>query len=190
MKKIQTHLKYGLFIGIAIIIVDLILHVSNLSYETWAQWIMYIPLLIGLILNAQAYAKANNNFVTYGNVFGSCFKACAIVTLIVIVWSFISLLIFPEAKEKIIELTEKSMTENGKMSDEQIEQSLQMTRKFFIPGMIAIVVFSYMFWGAILSLIAAAIPKNWVTKHLSILTHSHSFSNNNATRFIPHHTTL
>ena len=158
MERKQTHLKYALFTGIAIIIVELILHVAKLSFAPWAQYVMYIPLLIGLILNAQAYAKANNNYVTFGNIFGSCFKACAVVTLIMIVWSVLSIFIFPGMREKGMEIAQKSMTDRG-MSDEQIDTAMQMTNKYFYHFMIGAIVFGFMLWGAILSLIAAAIPK-------------------------------
>ena len=158
MEKVQTHLKYGLYTGIAIIVVGLILHIANLSFEQWAQWVMYIPFAIGLFLNAQAFAKANNHQVTYGNVFGSCFKASAVITLIVLAWGLLSIFIFPEMKEKGMEITQERMAEQG-MSDEQIEQGLEMSKKFFIPFMMGGIVFGYMLMGVVLSLIAAAIPK-------------------------------
>lgn len=158
MERVQTHMKYGLLTGIAMIVLGLILHVTGQSFQTWSQYVTYIPLLAGLILNAQAFAKANNHFVTFGNVFSSGFKACAIVTLIMLAWGVISLYIFPDMREKAMEIAEKSMAQRG-MSDEQIQEALEMTKKFFIPFMMGGILFSTMFYGAILSLIAAAIPK-------------------------------
>lgn len=158
MEKTQTHLKYGLFTGIAIIVVGLILHVTGYDFQKWSQYVMYAPFLVGIILNAQAFAKANNNYVTYGGVFASGFKASAVITLIVVAWSILSLFIFPDMKDKAMEIAEKSMSEKG-MSDEQIQQGLDMTKKYFTAFMIGGIVFGYMFWGAICSLIAAAFPK-------------------------------
>ncbi len=158
-EKIQTHFRYGLFTGIAVVIAALLLHVTGLSMEKWAQYILYIPFLIGLILNAQAFAKANNHRVSYGGVFSSCFKASAIITLITIAWGFLSIYIFPEMQQKSFELAEQSMREQGTMSEEQIEQALEVSKKFFVPFMIGSLLFFNMLLGAIFSLIAAAIPK-------------------------------
>jgi hypothetical protein len=158
MKKVQTHRKYGLFTGLAIVIVGLILYVTGNNFEKWAQYVMYAPFLLGLILNAHAYAKANNNYVSYGNVFGSCFKTAAIVTLIVLAWSFVSIFIFPDMKDKALEMAQKGMLENN-MSDEQIQQALDMTKKYFYPFMMGGIIFGYMLWGAILSAFAAIFPK-------------------------------
>jgi hypothetical protein len=158
MERKQTHLLYGALTGLAVVIVMLSLHVAGLSFEPWAQYVSYIPFLVGLILNAIAYSKANDHFVTYGNVWGSGFKASAIITLVVLAWSFISTLLFPEMHEKAMEMARAKMEERS-MDEEQIEQALNMTKRFFIPFMIAGVVFGYMIAGAIFSAIAAIFPK-------------------------------
>ncbi len=154
----QTHLMYGLVTGIVMIVIYLVLYISGLAFKPGMQYISYIPMLIGLILNANAYAKANDGFVTFGNVFSSCFKACALITILLLVWSFISTFIFPEMMDKGMEMARQSMSDRG-MSDDKIEQSMEWTRKYFKLFMVAGVIFGTMFWGAILSLIAAAIPK-------------------------------
>ena len=158
MIKKQTHLMYGGLTGLAMVIIGLILYVSGMAFEPWAQWVNYIPFLIGLILNAQAYTKANEHYVTYGNVWASGFKASSIVTLVLLAWGIISMLIFPEMRENGMELARDRMA-NENMSDEQIDQALEWSEKVFFPLMIAGILFGTMFFGAILSAIAAAIPK-------------------------------
>jgi hypothetical protein len=158
MERKQTHIMYGFITAVAMIIVNLILYISGVGFEPWAQYVGYIPFLIGLILNGMAYSKANDGLVKFGNVFGSCFKSCAIITLCVLVWSFIAIMIFPEMKEKGMEIARESMAKRG-MSDEKIEQGIEMTKKYFSLFMAMGIVFGYMFYGAIFSLISAAIAK-------------------------------
>ena len=79
MEKKQTHLAYGLIAGIMMVIMALVLHITGLAYKTKGiSMLVYLPLLVLIVLNAIAYSKANNGFVTYGNVFSSCFKASLI----------------------------------------------------------------------------------------------------------------
>lgn len=158
MQKIQTHKMYGLITGLAMVILSLALYVSGLGFKPWAQYLTYVVMLIGLIMNAQAYAKANDHYVTYGNVWGSCFKACSLITIVVLAGSLLMFFVFPEMKEKGMEIARESMEKKG-MAEEQIDQGLAMTEKFFMPFMIGGIIFMTMFYGAILSLIAAAIPK-------------------------------
>ena len=155
----SIHLTYGLVIALAMIVVNVILYVTGLAFKPGMQYISEIPFLVGLILNAQAFSKANDGYVTFGQVFSSCFKASAIITLILLVWGFISSAIFPEMQEKALEMARENMEKQGKMSDEQIQTALDMTQKYFKLFMVAGVVFGTMFFGAIFSLIAAATAK-------------------------------
>ena len=155
----QTHKAYGLITGLAIIIVSMILYVADLGFSSWGRYVGYIPFIIGLILNAQAFSKQNDHYVKFGQVFSSCFKACAIITLVVLAWIIASTYIFPDIVEKGLEEARKQMEQNPEMTQEQINAGLAMTKKFFVPFMIAGVLLSYMIIGAIFSLIAAAVPK-------------------------------
>lgn len=154
----QTHIMYALVTGIVMIILGVILYIAGVAFKPGMQYVSYIPFLIGIILNAIAFSKANDGFVTFGNVFSSCFKACAVITLMSLVWAFIAMMIFPDMMEKGMEIARQKMSEQG-MSDEKMEQAMEWTRKYFKAFMTAGIVFGYMFWGALFSLIAAAIAK-------------------------------
>ncbi len=154
----QTHKAYGLVAGIGMIILGLIFHLTDLSYNSWVQYVTMLPLLIAIILNANAYSKANDTNVTFGNVFSSGFKASAITALIMVAWTLISLQIFPEIKDKGIEMATQNMEERG-MSEEQIQQGLEMTQKFFMVFAIGGMLFMTLFYGAIFSLIGAVVAK-------------------------------
>lgn len=158
MEKKQTHIIYGLITALTMIALNLIVYLADLDDPTWTQWISYTIFLIGVLVNAFAFAKANDNYVTFGNVFSSGFKASAIITLISIAWLFIFMWLFPEMKEKGLEIARKSM-EKKHMDEEQIDQALEMTKKYYNAFMVGGVVFGYMFFGALSSLIGAAIVK-------------------------------
>lgn len=151
-------MMYGFITALAIIIVNLILYITGNAFRSWSQYISYIPFLLGIILNANAFSKANDNFVSFGNVFRSCFKASAIITLCVLAWSFISLAIFPDIVEKAMEMAREGMVKRG-MSDEQIEKGMGFMAKSFKLFMAMGVIFWEMLMGAIFSLIGAAVAK-------------------------------
>lgn len=158
MERVQTHKTYALITALIMIVVGTALYFAKLSHESWASWLVYIPFLGGLILNAQAYSKANQGYITYGQAFSSCFKATAIVTLIMLAWTILSVYIFPDMKEQAFEQAQQQMEAQGQ-SEEAMEMTLNMTRKYFTLFLVLGVLFAYMFFGAIFSLIAAATAK-------------------------------
>ena len=156
MKKKDTFPMYALLAGLLMIIASVTIYVTNSMFVKGLQYVPYLLLLLALILNARAYSKANDGFVTFGNVFGSGFKLTAIVTAIMIIWCFASLYIFPEMKDKIMENTQKEMAKQQKMTDEQMEMALNVTKKYWTYFLVGGTLFMTFFIGTIFSLIAAA----------------------------------
>lgn len=159
MKKVQTHLKYGGLTGLAMVIVSLLVYILDKDMDSSMGFLIYIPFIVGIIMNATAYSKANAHDITFGNAYGSCFKASCIIALVMVAYSVLSIFIFPEMKEKGMEIAYQKMSENEAMTDEQIDQWMDGMSKYYIPMTIGAIMFSMIFWGAILSLLGAAIAK-------------------------------
>lgn len=158
MKLKQTHLTYGLVTGLIMVVFGLVLHFTDLTFKPGMNWVPYIPFLVGIILNAIAFSKANDEYVTFGNVLSSGVKMSLIITVISIIWAFAAMAVFPGMAEKGMEIARQSMEEKG-MPDEQIEQGLEMSRKYFGIWMVLGISVGYMFFGTIFSLIGGAVAK-------------------------------
>lgn len=153
---------YGFITGLIMIVIRAAMVTTKMNLDPKMQWIgsiAYVVFLIGLLMNASAFSKANNLDVTFGQAFSSCFKASAIVALVVTAWSLLSLVIFPNLERDMLEMTHQELIKQGKLSEEQIETAMGWTKKLFKVSTIAGVVFLTMFVGALFSLIAAAVAK-------------------------------
>jgi hypothetical protein len=166
-KKKQTHIVYGFITGLAMIIVSAIIEVAKLGDNAALQWLSMVIMLIGLILNAQAYSKANDADITFGNAFGSCFKATAIIALLMIAWGFIVFSVFPGMEARMLEKAQEQMSK-GNVSEEQADKAMEMTRKYFKVFAVAGALFGTLLQGAICSLIAAAIAKKKPRQQLTM----------------------
>jgi hypothetical protein len=76
-----------------------------------------------------------------------------------IIYVIIFIYLFPDVKEKGMEAARKSMQERGNLSPEQINQSMEFTKKFFMVFIIAGTLIGYLIFGAIASLVGAAVTK-------------------------------
>jgi len=156
MKKKQTHLMYGALTGVAMIITGVILYVTGVAFVKGVSYVTYIPFLLLLILNARAYSKANDGFVTFANIYGSCFKASLIAMVIMTVWAMAQGYVFPDMKTKALEMARTEAAKNPKMTDEMLDTSMNMMNKYWAVFMVGGTIFMTTLLGAILSLIAAA----------------------------------
>ena len=158
-KKPISHFVAGLIIAAILVIYSIILNFLDLSQNKGLGWLSYIILVGGLAFFVNLYGKAKDHQVTFGNLFSYGFKATAITTLIMVVFIVIFFMVFPEFKEKIMDAAREGMEKNDKMTDDQIDQGMQMFERNFILFSTGGVLFMYLILGAIGSLIGAAITK-------------------------------
>ena len=159
-KKSITHFAAGLVIAAILIIYSLALTFMDLTANRSLSLVSTLFLLLGIVFFILQFGKSVNHTATFGELFSFGFKATAIATLIVIAFQVLFFLIFPEYKEKIFEMSrEQMLKQNAQLSDAQMDQALDITKKFFWPFLIGGALFINMIVGAIASLIGASITK-------------------------------
>ncbi len=159
-KKIMTHVTKGLLVSFILILIGIAGYFTNLSEQSWFSWASNGILFIAVIWGCIYYANQNNGQVTFGNVFTHGFKMSVVIALILIVYIILAMtLIFPEMKDKALEMARQRMEDRGNLSDSQIEQGIEFTKKFFIPLAVGATLLGTLIFGAIASLIGAAIAK-------------------------------
>lgn len=159
-KQITSHIIKGAILGGISILFSIIIYVFNLYTTQWLSWLSYAILIGGIIYGNVLFANQNNNNVTFGNIFAHGFKTTAVVIVISVVYTLLSLkVLFPDMIDKIVDMSRVEMEKNPQMTDEIIEQAISMTRKFFIPFAIGGIILGLGFFGAIGSLIGAAVAK-------------------------------
>jgi len=161
MKNENTHIAYGLVTGIVLVIISLTLHLTGAIYSDktrWVAWMADVPFLVGIILNGMAFAKAKENYVTFGNIYWSCFRMSIIVALLMVFWAIIELIFMPEIKEKAMQMAAETLQKKN-LPEDQVETGMAMGKKFYAIGLLIGTIFGTLLTGAVCSLIGALIPK-------------------------------
>ncbi len=158
-KKITSHIVKGFIIALILIIFGLIIYFTGLYENKSLQYIQYAILIAGIIWSCTSYASQLNGNVTFGNIFAHGFKTTAVIIVLICIWTFVSLkFLFPEMTDKIISEARKGMEEKN-MSDADIDRALTLTRDYFMPFAIGGIILMFCLFGAVASLIGAAVAK-------------------------------
>jgi hypothetical protein len=159
---LKSSIYWGVILGIVLIIYSLLLYFVDLSLEKWVSWVSYLIFLGGIILATVNYRNTElGGSITYGQALGFGTMVVLWASILSAIYTFVFMqFIDPGFAEKILQMTEKQLTEKGGMTDEQIEMTLDFQRKFMKPWLIAIVsVPSSVFFGFILSLFTSIFIK-------------------------------
>lgn len=158
-QKPISHIAAGLILAGILVVISTILNFMNLSESPGASLLQPVIILVGLFFVIRAYGKANNYNQTFGNLFAYGFKTTAVFTIVSIVFTVLFLLLFPDLKEKSFEIARQRLEDNPSVSEEQIDQSIEIARKFFWVGVVGGSMIFMIILGAIGSLIGAAATK-------------------------------
>jgi hypothetical protein len=155
-------IKFGIIGGLVGILVSVTLFIANLQFESWARWISTLVLFGAVIAGIKTIAQVNQGKIIS---FGALFKGGMLITLIIAVISIAYFFIYLNFIEtdftgKVLDISRTQMAEKG-LGEEQIEKAINISRKFVSPGIMALFALTgTFFFGAIASLIGAAIYKN------------------------------
>jgi hypothetical protein len=158
--KVTTPLTKGLIISLIVIVIDIIASFAGFRFETWYTWVPTLIFCAAIIWACINYANQMNNAVTFGNVFAHGFKTTAVVTCILIVYTLLSLyLLFPDTKEVALEKARQQMEKNPEVSEEMIDQAMEMTNRLFVPFAIGGALIGNLISGALASVLGAAFAR-------------------------------
>ena len=150
---------YGLLTAIGLILLTLVIYFADLMEVKWVNWIGYLVLVAGVALGTKAYRdEVRGGFISYGSALGFGTLSMFFAALISAVFTYLFyVLIAPDALEKLKVMAEiRALETNPNLTD----QELDMVMRFVSPTLMAITtVFSYTFFGFVISLITSAILK-------------------------------
>ena len=159
-KKVTKPWVKGLIISLILIVCSLATYFAGLTQNAALRWVPLVILLAGVIISCTSYANDMNGNVTFGNVFAHGFKVTAATAVIMIVYTVLALkVLFPDMMTQAMDEARKNMDARGNMTEDQINQGLEITRKFFMPIAIGAIIFIYAICGAIGGLIGAGVAK-------------------------------
>src|ERR1035437_9318741 len=158
-QKVTSTTIKGLIIGLVMIVISVGNYFITADPDNPVKYIIYAIFIGGIIFSIYQYGKEIGNNATFGNYFSHGFKISALITLLMIAFIIVFMLAFPEFKEKILDLIRKSMQSQKNVTSDQIDKVIEFYKKGFWLIMIGGALLSYLFMGAIASLIGAAITK-------------------------------
>jgi hypothetical protein len=150
---------YGLLTAIGLILLTLIIYFADLLEAKWVSWVGYLILIAGVVIGTRAYRdEVRGGFINYGTALGFGTLSMFFAALIASVFTYLFyVFIAPDALAKMKILAEvRALEANPNLTD----QELDMILRFISPTLMAITtVFSYTFFGFVISLITSAFLK-------------------------------
>lgn len=152
-------LKWGAIAGITTIIYQTVLFTTGLNRNQSLSYVTLVFTVGGLYLALAQYKRENGGYLSIGEGVGLGVLAATVMGLLSSTFTVIYMTyIDPSIMQQGIDIARQQMEDQGNMTDDQIDQAMEISQKFATPGFLFLVgVIWSALSGAILSLIIAAI---------------------------------
>ena len=153
-------LKWGLFLGVALIIYSLFLYLTDNVGNSKLGWVSFALSIVGLVLAMRDYRTLNGGFMTYGEGLTIGTLTAGVSGLLSSLFSvFYTTVVDTGVMTRMVEKTREQLEDSG-VSDEQIDQQIKFVEMFQSPGLLFLFgVIGAIISGLLLSLIIAAIVR-------------------------------
>ncbi|MCK4344751.1 MAG: DUF4199 domain-containing protein, partial [Bacteroidales bacterium] len=152
----------AIMLGFALIIYSLILYFFDQTFNKTLGYVSILIIIIGVVLGIKSFRnESRGGILSYGQAVGAGTIIGLYAGIIGAIFTFLLYkLIDPDLMEKMYTFMEEQMIEKGNIPEEMIEQSMEVTKKLMSPLVISLgVIFTYVFYGVIVSLIAGIFLK-------------------------------
>lgn len=153
----RTALKWGVILGISLIIYTLFLFITDNVGNSKLGWISFVMSIAGLTLAMRDYRTLNGGYMSYGEGLSVGTLTSAVSGLLSSLFSvFYTTVIDTGVMTRMVDRTREKLEDSG-LSDDQIDQQIKFVELFQSPGIsFAFGVIGAIIFGFLLSLIIAA----------------------------------
>jgi hypothetical protein len=152
-----TATQKGLITGIAMIATSFIIYAAKRGFDNKLQYITYTLYLAGVVWTLFDYSKQAAGEAKFGSYFSTGFKCFIVVTLLMVLFTVVFLIMHPEMKEQMAVTVREQLIKQGNKTPKEIEESIAMAKKSFMPALVMATVFSYLVIGAMVTAVAGAV---------------------------------
>jgi len=147
--------RFGLIMGAIGIVLFIAYIVAGIDIQGPAKWVNTAVFFVVVFLAHKYYKENGDGYMTIGQGTGIGFWMSLVSSVLSSAFTYIySKFIDTGFTQQLLDTQRQAMEEKGTLSEEQIDQAMQMTAKFMSPEMI--VAFG-LFFGVLFGIIVALI---------------------------------
>ncbi|MCB9033864.1 MAG: DUF4199 domain-containing protein [Chitinophagales bacterium] len=148
-------IKFGIIGSLASILVTIVLFFAGMQLETWAKWLSTLVMLIVLVVGIKTVRDSQND-TSFSTLFKSGILMSFIIALVSVLFFYIYVnFIDANFMHAVMEVSRQKMEAKG-MTEEQIEQAMEMSSFFISPTFMLIMSFiSTMIFGLLISIVSS-----------------------------------
>lgn len=158
LQKLNATQK-GMLTGAVMVLLSLLFFYTGVSFESPLQYLIYAVYAGGIAWTIYAYSKSDDKTEKFSAYFLHAFKCFIVVTLIMVVFTFIFNKMHPEFKDEMVKAYTADMTKKGNYTPDEMAKNIERAKDYYLTMLISGAIFGYLLFGAVISAATTLIIK-------------------------------
>ncbi|MGB5006102.1 MAG: DUF4199 domain-containing protein [Ferruginibacter sp.] len=147
----QIHLdatKKGLLAGLIMIGLSLLFYYTKQPFDSPLQYLIYVFYAAGIVWTIYEFSKTEENPNKFGAFFLQGFKCFIVITLLMVVFTFVFNKMHPEFKEDMVKAYREDMVSKGNTTPDEILKNIEKAKEYYLTMLLSGAIFGYLLAGA------------------------------------------
>ena len=155
MKNLSATYK-GLITGLLMVLISVGIYFYRGSFENKLQYITYFVYVAGIVWALIGYKQSGAEPKTFKSYFSQGFRCFIVVTLIMVVFTWVFLMMNPALKQEMATQYRADLIKQGNYTPPEIDKMVLKAKDYFITMLTSMAIFGYLVIGALVTLIGSA----------------------------------
>ncbi len=151
MLKNLNATKKGLITGLVMIAISLGIFYSGQPFDSPLQYLIYVVYAGGIVWTIREFSKSEENPNKFGAFFLQAFKCFIVITLMMVVFTFVFNKLHPEFKEDMVKAYTDELVKKGNSTPAEITKNIESAKDYYLTMLISGAIFGYLIIGAVFS---------------------------------------
>ncbi len=151
MLKNLNATKKGLITGLLMIGISLLIFYAKLPFDSPLQYLIYIIFAAGIVWTLLDFSRSGKHSNKFGEYFSQGFKCFIVVTLLMVIFTFVFNKMHPEFKEQMAQAYRAEMVGKGNSTPAEMDRNIEKMKDFYIVMLVSSAIFGYLIIGAVVT---------------------------------------
>lgn len=151
MLKNLNATKKGFITGLVMIGISLGIFYSGQPFDSPLQYVIYVVYAGGIVWTIREFSKSEENTNKFGAFFLQAFKCFIVITLLMVIFTFVFNKLHPEFKEGMVKAYTDEMVKKGNSTPAEITKNIESAKDYYLTMLISGAIFGYLIIGAVIS---------------------------------------
>ena len=151
MLKNLNATKKGLITGLVMIGISLGIFYSGQPFDSPLQYLIYIVYAGGIVWTIYEFSRSEENTNKFGALFLQGFKCFVVITLLMVVFTFVFNKLHPEFKEGMVKAYTEELVKKGNSTPAEISKNIESAKDYYLTMLISGAIFGYLMIGAVIT---------------------------------------